>query len=354
MENGQEAASDATVREVDQTPAPSHRVVTFGEAMIRLTPPGNERLERASSLALTVGGAELNTAIGLACLEVEASWVSALPTTALGRMITRQAKANGVDVSGVRWVDEDLGRTGLYFLEEGLDPRPSSVTYDRRDSALAKVKPGAFDWESLVNGASLIHISGITLAISPAVRAEAMEAVRVANQRGVMVSFDLNYRSKLWSEAEARQAFVEIIPLVDVLFASRGALRSFYGLEGAYEDVLRQAIEKLGVAAVTVNRKRAKGSRRLKLTSMAMGQSGVLASSEPRDIEVLDRLGGGDAFAAGFLAAYLDNPHGLTRAVSLGAAACALKHTMPGDFLCATREEIEDAVKTPNAGVLQR
>jgi 2-dehydro-3-deoxygluconokinase len=354
MENGQEAVSDTSAREAAPAPTRPHRVVTFGEAMIRLTPPGNERLERVSSLALTVGGAELNTAVGLACLGVEASWVSALPTTALGRMITRQAKANGVDVSGVAWVGEDAGRTGLYFLEEGLDPRPSSVTYDRKDSALARVKPGTFDWASLVDGASLIHISGITLAISPSVRAEAMEAVRVANQRGVMVSFDLNYRSKLWSEAEARQAFVEIIPRVDVLFASRGALRTFYGLEGAYEDVLRQAIEKLGVAAVTVNRKRAKGSRRLKLTSMAMGQSGVLASSEPRDIEVLDRLGGGDAFAAGFLASYLDNPHGLTRAVSLGAAACALKHTMPGDFLCATKEEIEDAVKTAEAGVLQR
>ncbi|HEV2072330.1 MAG TPA: sugar kinase, partial [Thermomicrobiales bacterium] len=254
MENGQEAVSDASAREAGQSPARPHRVVTFGEAMIRLTPPGNERLERASSLGLTVGGAELNTAVGLACLGVDASWVSALPTTALGRMITRQARANDVDVSGVAWVSEDAGRTGLYFLEEGLDPRPSSVTYDRKDSALARVRPGTFDWASLVDGASLIHISGITLAISPSVRAEAMEAVRVANQRGVMVSFDLNYRSKLWSEAEARQAFVEIIPRVDVLFASRGALQTFYGLEGAYEDVLRQAIEKLGVAAVTVNR----------------------------------------------------------------------------------------------------
>ena len=332
----------------------SGRVVTFGEAMIRLTPPGNDRLERSVSLNVSVGGAELNTAVGLACLGVDASWVSVLPRTGPGRMIARQAQAHGVDVSDLVWVDEDAGRTGLYFLEEGLDPRPSSVTYDRKDSALARVNPGTFDWHKVLADARALHVSGITLAVSPAVRAEAMDAVRIANQLGVTVSFDLNYRSKLWSESEARQAFMEIIPRVDVLFASRGALRTFYGVEGSYEESLRQAVEKLGVAAVTVNRKRAKGSRRLKLTSLAMGQSGVLATSETRDIEVLDRLGGGDAFAAGFLAAYLENPQALTRAVSLGAAASALKHTMPGDFLCATRQEIEDAAKSTDTGVILR
>jgi 2-dehydro-3-deoxygluconokinase len=354
MGNDRQHESDTALEIAPDSMSVGGRVVTFGEAMIRLTPPGNDRLERALSLDVTVGGAELNTAVGLVCLGIGATWVSALPRTGLGRMIARQAAANGVDTSGITWVDEDAGRTGLYFLEEGLDPRPSAVTYDRKDSAFARMTPGMFDWRALLMGARVLHISGITLAVSPVVRAEAMDAVRMANQLGVTVSFDLNYRSKLWSESEARQAFVEIIPRVDVLFASRGALGTFYGIEGSYEEVLRQAVEKLGVAAVTVNRKRAKGSRRLKLTSMAMGQGGVLASSGTRDIEVLDRLGGGDAFAAGFLAAYLENPHALTRAVSLGAAACALKHTMPGDFLCATRDEIEIAAKGSDPGVLQR
>jgi 2-dehydro-3-deoxygluconokinase len=354
MANAHQNESQTTPEASTEQPSGPGRVVTFGEAMIRLTPPGNDRLERAVSLNVTVGGAELNTAVGLACLGVEASWVSMLPRTGLGRMIARQAAANGVDVSDIAWVDDDAGRTGIYFLEEGLDPRPSAVTYDRKDSAIARMTPGRFDWRILLTGARVLHISGITLAISPIVRGEAMDAVRMANQLGVTVSFDLNYRAKLWSESEARQAFVDIIPRVDVLFASRGALRTFFGLEGSYEEVLRQAVEKLGVAAVTVNRKRAKGSRRLKMTSLAMGQSGVLATSETRDIEVLDRLGGGDAFAAGFLAAYMENPHALTRAVSLGAAASALKHTMPGDFLCATREEIELAAKGSAAGVLQR
>ena len=330
------------------------RVVTFGEAMIRLTPPGNERLERTLQLAVTVGGAELNTAVALRCLDVPSAWVTCLPRTGPGRLIERHARAAGVDTGGIRWVDEDAGRTGLYFLEESVDPRPSAVSYDRADSAISRITPGAFDWPALLQGASGLHISGITLALSEGCRAEAMAAVRAANAAGVLVAFDLNYRSKLWSEARARAAFVEIVPLVDILFASRGGLHTFFGIEGTHEDVLRQAIERLGVAAVTLTRKRAKGSRRLKLQSMALGRAGVLASTRWRDVEVVDRLGGGDAFAAGFLAGYLSNPRNLTRAVALGAAASALKHTMPGDFLSATRAEIEAATTAAAAGVLQR
>lgn len=330
------------------------RVVTFGEAMVRLTPPDHERLERATSLDVTIGGAELNTAVGLVGLGVDAGWVSALPRSPLGRLISRQAAANGVDLSGVQWVDEDEGRAGLYFLEEAMDPRPSAVTYDRKDSAFALIRPGSFDWPRLLEGARLFHVSGITLALSPAVYSEALEAVRIANQMGVTVSLDLNYRAKLWSEADARKAFTEIVPRVDVMFASRGALRTFFNIEGSYEEVLRTAVSRLGIAAVTVTRKRAKGSRRLKITSHAMGQAGVLATSDTYDIEIRDRLGGGDAYAAGFIAAYLEDPHALTRAVSLGAAASALKHTMPGDFLCATRDEVEAAAKATGAGVLQR
>jgi 2-dehydro-3-deoxygluconokinase len=336
-----------------QPGGPRKPVVTFGEAMIRLTPPGHERLERTISLDVTVGGAELNTAIGLVCLRRGARWVSALPRTPLGRLIEREARANGVDTSGIHWVEEHEGRAGVYFLEEGVDPRPSAVTYDRKDTAIAKVRPGTFDWPALLEGASALHISGITLALSPGARSEAMEAVKAANARDVLVSFDLNYRSKLWSEAEAREAFAEIVPKVDILFASRTGLRTFFDIDGSHEEVLEEAIRKLGVAAVTLTRKRAKGALRLRIMSMALGASGVLASTDWRNIEVVDRLGGGDAYAAGFLDAYLDNPDQLSRAIALGNATSALKHTMPGDFLCATREEIE-AVVAGDGDIIQR
>lgn len=324
-----------------EPPPPPKRIVTFGDAAIRLTPPHHERLERATTLNVSVGGPELNVAVALASLGMDACWVSALPTSGLGRMIARAAKSSGVDLCHLRWTDPDSGRVGLTFLEEGPDPRPSATLVDGDHTAFTAIKPGTWDWEQTLDGAAAFHVSGFTLGLSDSVRAEVMQAIKVANASSVPVTFDLQYRPSSWSESDARAAFQTIIRKVDVVFASRGGLRTFFGIDGSYDAVLRQTVEKLGVAAVTVNRKRAKGSRRLNLESMAMGKSGVLASSESRDVEVVDRRGSSDAFVAGFIIGYLEKPLALSRAVSLGAAASALKHTMPGEFLCATADEVE-------------
>src|SRR5262245_31890639 len=264
--------------------------------MIRLTPPRNERLERTLSLDATAGGAELNTAVTLACLGVPATWISRLPDTSLGHIIDRQARASRVDTSLIKWVPESHGRTGLYFLEEGVDPRPSAVTYDRADSAMANTRPGEFDWHYLLAKATALHISGITPAISDGCPSETMSAFRAANELGVPIFFDLNYRSKLWSEDAARRCFLELAPRVDVLFASRGGLRTFFGIEGDHFQVMAEARSKLGVAAVVITRKKAKASRSMKLRGLALGKSGELATTPWRDIEIVDRLGGGDAF----------------------------------------------------------
>jgi 2-dehydro-3-deoxygluconokinase len=329
------------------------RVVTFGEAMIRLTPPGNERLERTVSLNVTVGGAELNTAVGLVCLGVPAAWVSVLPENPLGRQIARGTRANGVDVSGVRWVPESEGRCGVYYLEEGTDPRPSAVTYDRANSAIARVQPGAFDWPALLAGAACFHLSGITPAIGAGAKAESFAAIAAAKASGVPVAFDLNYRSKLWTEAEARACFQEIVPGVDILFAGRGNLRTFFGIAGGHEEVLAATREQLGVTVAVVTRKKNRGSRGIALSSLALGPES-LGQSPWREVEIVDRLGGGDAYAAGFIAGYLENPADLTRAASLGTAAAALKHTIPGDFLSATRAEVEAVLSSDERGALQR
>lgn len=332
----------------------ARRIVTFGEAMIRLTPPGNERIERTRSFNLSPGGAELNTAVTLACLGYDAQWVGVLPDTGPGRFILRQAREHGVDTSHVVMAPEATGRTGLYFLEEGTDPRPSAVTYDRAGSAMSHMQPGTFDWDAIMAGAAAFHISGITPAVSETCRAESMVAIRAANAANVPVFFDLNYRSKLWTEDEARACFVEIAPLVDVMFASRGGLQTFFGIEGDHETVLRTAIERLGLAGIVLTRKRAKASRRLKLRALALGRSGEIVETDWKSIEVVDRLGGGDAFAGGFIAGYLEDPGHLTRAAHLGLAASALKHTVPGDFLAASRAEIEAAMVAEDGGVLQR
>ncbi|MGI9252510.1 MAG: PfkB family carbohydrate kinase [Thermomicrobiales bacterium] len=329
-------------------------VISFGEAMLRLTPPSFERLERTPSLNISPGGAELNSAVTVAALGVPARWVSVLPDAPLGRNLARIALAHGVDLRHVHWTPEEEGRMGLYFLEEGTDPRPSAVYYDRASSAFARMTPGTFDWETILPGAAALHISGITPAVGDGPRAETMTAIRAANALSVPVAFDLNYRSKLWSEQTARACFVEIVPMVDILFASRGALRTFFGIEGDHEQVLQEARERLGLAVTILSRKKGKTSRDVRLGSDSMGEQGQIVEGAWRDVEVVDRLGGGDAFAGGFLAGFAQHPGDLSRNVALGSAAQALKHTIPGDFLAATRAEIEAATETTEGGVLQR
>ncbi len=351
--NGPRSSRDLVGTGEPREPRPG-RVVCFGEAMVRLTPPGNDRLERSVMLGATAGGAELNTAVALRCLGVPASWVSVLPTTALGRLITRQARASDVDCSGIRWVPETGSRTGVYFLEEGVDPRPSAVTYDRAGSAMARLAGGPFDWDSTLAGALAFHVSGITPALGPECRAETERAMRAARDGGLVVAFDLNYRSKLWTEDEARNCFQTLAPLATVLFASRGGLRTFFGIEGSREDVLRGARERIGCDSIVMTRKKNRGSRGIALSSQAIGPDPTVAASPWRETEIVDRLGGGDAFAAGFLAGYLEDSADLVRACALGTAAAALKHTMPGDFLAATRDEVEAVLTVEEGGVLQR
>jgi len=339
-------------------------VVTFGEAMLRFTPPGNERLERTQTLGISGGGAELNTATGLACLGVPSTFVTTLPDNALGRWLVRSARAHGVDDAGVHWQPEADGRMGVYYLEEAVDPRASAVTYDRANSAMARIEPGRFDWPAILAGAAAFHVSGITPALGPGGRAETLTAIRVARDLGVPVAFDLNYRSKLWSEADAADCFLEIVPGVDILFAGRGALRTFFHIDGQIEEVLTRTRSELGVGVVAMPRKKNVGSRGIRLSSYALGGSGEIARAPWVETEIVDRLGGGDAFAAGFLAGYLEaraagdpslaDASDLNRACALGTGASALKHTIPGDFLCATRAEIEAVAAGVEAGTLQR
>ena len=339
-------------------------VVTFGEAMLRLTPPGNERLERTQSLGISGGGAELNTATGLACFGIPTTFVTVLPDNPLGRWLVRSARAHGVDDAGIQLQPEDGGRMGVYFLEEAVDPRASAVTYDRANSAMARIEPGRFDWPTILQGAAAFHVSGITPALGPGCRTETLTAIRVARELGVPVAFDLNYRSKLWSEAEAADCFLEIVPGVDILFAGKGALRTFFHIEGQVADVLARARAELGIGVVAMPRKKNVGSRGVRLSSWALGPSGELARAPWVETEIVDRLGGGDAFAAGFLAGYLEARVAgddelaadldLSRAVALGTAASALKHTVPGDFLCVSRPEIEAVASGVEAGTLQR
>jgi 2-dehydro-3-deoxygluconokinase len=195
-----------------------YELITFGEAMIRLSPPNFRRLEQTSSLDLMVGGAELNTAVGAARLGRKAAWVSRLTNNPLGRLIANRAREAGVATEHVAWTDDD--RVGLYFLEFGAAPRASSVLYDRKNAAIAGIKPGQIAWGKVFEKAKWFHVTGITPALSASAAATTHEALAAARAANVRISIDLNYRVKLWNPAEAGKCMTECMRHCDVLITT--------------------------------------------------------------------------------------------------------------------------------------
>src|SRR5438094_2352726 len=194
-------------------------VLTFGEAMIRMSPPDFRRLEQTPNLDVAVGGAELNVAAGLCRLGLRAGWVSVLPVNPLGRMVHNKAREMGVDIRWIRW--DETGRLGLYFVEFGSSPRPSTVLYDRHNSSFAVLAAGPFDWDSALENTRLFHTTGINAALSPAIADQTRVALETAHAAGVLVSYDLNYRERLWTAEEARAANEALFSYVDVLLTTQ-------------------------------------------------------------------------------------------------------------------------------------
>jgi len=316
-------------------------VVTFGECMLRLSPPDFQRLEQATMLNVTVGGSELNVAAGVARLGLTSAWVSRLPENPLGRMVRNKAREMGVDVSHLLWSKDD--RLGLYFVEYGASPRASSVLYDRAVSAISRVQPGQVDWGTVLQGSRLFHVSGITPALSDSAAAVTAEAIRAAKAGGALVSYDLNFRAKLWSQAKAREIQTPLMDDVDVLITTEEDTERVFGITGSdYREVARILAERfrLKVVAITL---RGTPSVWRNTWSALVYADGRFYDDVAYEIEVVDRVGSGDTFSAGFLFGYLTK--GVEYGLKMGNAFAALKHSSWGDFNWATREEAEALIQ---------
>jgi 2-dehydro-3-deoxygluconokinase len=311
--------------------------------MVRLSPPGFGRLEQARSLDVEVGGAELNTAAGLARLGRSAAWVSRLPDHPLGRLIVARTRAAGVGAEHVELAAE--GRVGLYFLESGAAPRVSSVLYDRKDSAFAQLRPGQIDWPAVFAKAKWFHVTGITPALGPGTVAATLEALRAARAGGVRVCIDPNYRAKLWTVEAARRWLEEALPLCDVLITGGGmggdvpdAERLFGVAVADAETVARALAERFRLSVVAVTQR---DSPRVWLntwTALAL-HGGQVLRTRTYEVEIVDRLGAGDAFAAGLIHGLLDDD--VQKGLDYGTALGALKHSIPGDLPYFTPAEVE-------------
>ncbi|HEU4753425.1 MAG TPA: sugar kinase [Armatimonadota bacterium] len=306
---------------------PSWDVFTLGETMIRFTPKGFTRLEEASELEMRIGGSESNVAIALARLGLSVAWASRLPRNPLGELTARRIRSFGVDVSQVSWAEG--GRMGLYFIEPGAAPRTSLVLYDRAGSAASEMSPEDFDWSAL-DRARHVHLTGITPALSASARETTATAIREARGRGRTVSFDVNYRARLWSCGECRGALLPLVRDVDLLISTLADALQVFGLEGSPEAVAAGLGEITGAG----------------LIALTLGAEGALLWDraeyyrvEPHPVHAVDRVGAGDAFDAGLLWGFLQGEP--RRGLRYGMAMAAIKHTIPGDEFISSLEEIE-------------
>lgn len=319
-------------------------IIAFGEVMVRLAPPNFQRLEQTRSLDVEIGGAELNTAAGLVRLGRSAAWVSRVPDNPLGRLVTNRVREIGVCDRFVQYASD--GRCGVYFLEFGAAPRPSSILYDRKDSSISRVQRGMFDWPSIFQGAKWLHVSGITAALSPGAAEVVDEAMHAARTAGVRVCLDLNYRSKLWTREHAARVMECLLPLVDLLIASEPDAELLFGITGEdFTEVAEGLVERFGVKIVAGTRRESPLVWRNRFAAVGYAD-GQTYQSEWYEVEIVDRLGAGDALAAGLLHGLIDND--LKKGIEYGAAIGALKHTIPGDLPWLTKEEIESAVRGQN------
>lgn len=314
-------------------------VTTIGEVMLRFSVPAGHRLESARSLDLHPGGAEANVLGALARLGRRCAWVSSLPSHALGRLVADHLRAQGIDLGGVIW--RERGRVGAYYLEFAAPPRVTQAIYDRADSCAARMAPAEIDWPYLLD-TRILHVTGITPSLSQGCLAVTAEAVRRAREVGVPISFDVNYRQLLWSTEEARAVLTPLIQGVELLQCSGLDARRVFGLTGTPEAILHGMID-------------LSGARRVAVT---FGAEGLLAWDGERvlrqpavPVTIVDRLGAGDALAAGLIHGWLDGD--LAQGLRYGTMLAALALSQHGDTVITTAQELEALLANAEGGLVR-
>lgn len=325
------------------------KFIGFGEILVRLAPPGYLRFPQADSFTVNYTGAEGNMAIALSNMGVESALVTKLPDNEIGRCAKRRLAMYGVDTSFIKWGG---GRIGLYYLERGASQRPSKIIYDRRNSAIAEADPHEFDWNGILSEAAWFHFTGITAGLSPSTAEMCRQACEAARRLGVKVSCDLNYRKYLWTPEQAQSVMRPLMPYVDVLIANEEDSDKVLGIKASdsnvdagklnidgYSRLSRALIEEFGFEKVAI-------TLRESISASVNNWSGLLCSgkdvliSQKYNINIVDRVGGGDSFASGLIYGFLNgmNDHD---ALEYAVAASCLKQTMEFDFNLSSVDEVK-------------
>ncbi|MBD2703958.1 sugar kinase [Spirosoma sp. BT702] len=329
------------------------KIITFGEVMLRLSPPGVERFTQADSLTMHFGGTEANVCVSLAQFGFQAAHVTRFPDHALGKAAAGYLRKYGVDTQYVRYGD---GRLGLYFLETGAGSRASQIIYDRVDSAFARIIPSDIDWESILRGADWFHWTGITPALSQGAADCLLAGIQTANRLGVPVSADIVYRSNLWQYGRRPQ---DIMPALTegctLVLGSKGLFSDLYNVVGStFQEAGRAMMKRFPNIRYVTDTKRVSVTASHNQLSAKLFDGHSVYKSRLHDIRpITDRIGTGDAYVAGLIYGLLTF-NDLQRAVEFGAAASALKHTIPGDVNLATIAEVETLASGDTSGKLKR
>lgn len=312
-------------------------LVTFGETMLRFSPPDNERIETTTELEVRAAGAESNVAVAASRLGAEAVWTSKLPDSPLGRRVVSELESHGVKTAPV-WSDE--GRQGTYYLEFAGEPRGTNVIYDRADAAVTTARAEELPTDR-IGEAEWFYTSGITPALSDTLEATTEKLLQSAQEAGTKTAFDLNYRSKLWSPEEAREVLTDLFEHIDVLVTAVRDARKVLGTEGDPEEIARGLAEEWGFETVV----------------LTVGAEGALACHEEEitkqpavETDTYDPIGTGDAFVGAFLAKRIAGGE-ISKALEHGAATAALKRTIPGDVAVVTPEEVERVIEAEGSGI---
>ena len=338
------------------------KVVTFGEIMLRLAPNGYYRFFQDDQLQATFGGGEANVAVSLANYGMDSVYVTKLPTHAIGQAAVNSLRYFGVDTSKiVRGGD----RVGIYYLEKGASQRGSVCIYDRAHSAIQEADASDFNWDEIFDGADWFHFTGITPALGSNLVEICKQACIAAKSKGVKISCDLNYRGKLWTRAEAREAMTELCKYIDVCISNEEDAKDVFGIESentdiyggklnkeGYKSVAKQLADKFGFEKVAITLRSSISANDNDWAAMLFDGENYCFSKEYH-LHIVDRVGGGDSFGAGLIYALLSGKD-TQSAIEFAVAASALKHSVEGDYNRVSVSEVEKLAGGDGSGRVQR
>jgi 2-dehydro-3-deoxygluconokinase len=321
------------------------RVVTFGELMLRLSTPGHQRFVQANRFDVSYGGSEANVAVTLAGFGVDTGFISSLPNNDIGQAAINELRRYGVNTTEIL---RNGDRMGIYFLEPGASQRPSKVIYDREHSSVNSLEPGQIDWDSIFADAEWFHWSGITPALGENLAKITENALKSAKKNGITVSCDLNYRRKLWSVEKARDVMIPLMEYVDVCIANTGAADDCLGISSddyKENELARVLKERFNFKSVGITQRESLSASRNIWSAILLDDADCKEPTQAAeyDITIVDRVGGGDAFAGALIYGLLELSN-TSDALEFATAASCLKLTVPGDFNHVSVTEVNDLI----------